>query len=61
MVLHHDSVNAFASNYFVTIWLPQLTLKSDTLHSSYIVKLFSKYNLNSLAIVFQICGEMPTF
>ena len=61
MVLHCDSVYATASNYFVTILLPQLTLKSYTLHSSYIVKLFSKYNLNSLAIVSQLCGETPTF
>ena len=61
MVLYHDSVNAIASNYFVTILLPQSTLKLNTLYSTYIVKLFSKYNLNSLAIVSQICGENPNF
>ena len=61
MALYHDSVNIIASNYFVTILLLQSTFESDTLHSSYIVKLFSKYNLNSLVIVSQICGETPTF
>ena len=61
MALYCNSINVIASNYLVTILLPQSTLMLDTVHSHYVVKLFSKYNLNSLAIVSQICGETPTF
>ena len=60
MALYCDSVNVIASNYCVTILLLQSTLELDTLCSKYIVKLFNKFNLNSLAIVSQICGEIST-
>ena len=42
MALYHDSANVTASSYFVTILLPKLTFELDTLHSSYVVELFSK-------------------
>ena len=61
MTLYHDTVYVIASNHCVTILLLNLTLDSDTLHSSYIVKIFNKYNLNYLAIVSQICGETLNF